>query len=196
MVQRNGPTWRRLNGSPRIHIAREKDLRLGSSRKVRLASRVRSKSREACHKPRDKAGVAAIWAPTHLYAPVPAEDAAAQPPGGQGRHRRHGRRLASPPRRPDIGRNRHRAHHRHSPARDLQPGAGAAITVFLVISGFLAAGGFGLAAISTLSWIYRYVTGKKPPGAEQLDTARDKLASKAREMKEMAEQYTTGSQTS
>ncbi|KAL2248554.1 UNVERIFIED_CONTAM: Oleosin [Sesamum indicum] len=72
----------------------------------------------------------------------------------------------------------------------------AAITVFLVISGFVASGGFGLAAISMLSWIYRYVTGKKPPGAEQLDTARDKLASKAREMKEMAEQYTTGSQTS
>ncbi|KAI3471015.1 hypothetical protein Pfo_027678 [Paulownia fortunei] len=72
----------------------------------------------------------------------------------------------------------------------------AAITIFLVVSGFLASGGFGVAAISVLTWIYRYVTGKKPPGAEQLDTAREKVAGKAREMKDKAEQYTTGSQTS
>lgn len=76
----------------------------------------------------------------------------------------------------------------------------AAITVFLLISGFLASGGFGIAALSVLSWIYRYVTGKKPPGAEQLDQARQKLAYKAREMKDRAEQYgqqhVAGSQTS
>ncbi|KAG8381575.1 hypothetical protein BUALT_Bualt06G0135800 [Buddleja alternifolia] len=64
----------------------------------------------------------------------------------------------------------------------------AVITMFMIASGFMASGGFGVAAISVLSWIYRYVTGKHPMGADQLDTARDKLASKAREMKGMAEQ--------
>lgn len=31
----------------------------------------------------------------------------------------------------------------------------AAISIFLIISGFLASGGFGVAALSVLSWIYR-----------------------------------------
>ncbi|PON92436.1 Oleosin [Trema orientale] len=65
----------------------------------------------------------------------------------------------------------------------------AVITVGLIITGFLASGGFGVAAITVLSWIYRYVTGKHPPGADQLDQARHKLASKAREMKDKAEQF-------
>ncbi|KAA8539757.1 hypothetical protein F0562_026449 [Nyssa sinensis] len=65
----------------------------------------------------------------------------------------------------------------------------AAITVFLLLSGFLASGGFGVAAVTVLSWIYRYVTGRHPPGADQLDQARMKLASKAREMKDKAEQF-------
>ncbi|KAI8030396.1 Oleosin 1 [Camellia lanceoleosa] len=65
----------------------------------------------------------------------------------------------------------------------------AAITECLLIMGFLASGGFGVAGISVLSWIYRYVTGKHPPGADQLDQARTKLASKAREMKDRAEQF-------
>ncbi|XP_065872549.1 oleosin Cor a 13-like [Euphorbia lathyris] len=45
----------------------------------------------------------------------------------------------------------------------------AVITVGLIITGFLASGGFGVAAISVLSWLYRYVTGKHPPGADSLD---------------------------
>ncbi|XP_065871863.1 oleosin Cor a 13-like [Euphorbia lathyris] len=75
----------------------------------------------------------------------------------------------------------------------------AVITVGLIITGFLASGGFGVAAISVLSWIYRYVTGKHPPGADSLDQARMKLAGKAREMKDRAEQFgqqVTGTQTS
>lgn len=68
----------------------------------------------------------------------------------------------------------------------------AAVTAFLVASGFLASGGFGVAAFSVLSWIYRYVTGKRPVGAEQLD-AREKVAGKARDVKDKAQQYTTGS---
>lgn len=65
----------------------------------------------------------------------------------------------------------------------------AVITVALLTMGFLASGGFGVAAVTVLSWIYRYVTGKHPPGAEQIDHARMKLASKAREMKDRAEQF-------
>ncbi|GFQ01041.1 oleosin 1 [Phtheirospermum japonicum] len=65
----------------------------------------------------------------------------------------------------------------------------AVITMFMLGSGFLASGGFGVAALSVLSWIYRYMTGKHPMGADQLDTARTKLASKAREMKDKAEQF-------
>lgn len=69
----------------------------------------------------------------------------------------------------------------------------AAVTAFLVASGFLASGGFGVAALSVLSWIYRYVTGKRPVGAEQLEAAREKVAGKARDVKDKAQQYTTGS---
>ncbi|KAF2315840.1 hypothetical protein P3X46_023630 [Hevea brasiliensis] len=75
----------------------------------------------------------------------------------------------------------------------------AVIAVGLIITGFLTSGGFGVAAISILSWIYRYVTGKKPPGAESLDQARMKLTGKAREIKDRAEQFgqhATGQQTS
>ncbi|KAG7966287.1 hypothetical protein I3843_08G042900 [Carya illinoinensis] len=65
----------------------------------------------------------------------------------------------------------------------------AVIAAALIILGFLASGGFGVAAVTVLSWIYRYVTGRQPPGAEQIDQARMKLASKAREMKDRAEQF-------
>ncbi|KAK6933424.1 Oleosin [Dillenia turbinata] len=65
----------------------------------------------------------------------------------------------------------------------------AAIAVFLLFSGFLAAGGFGVAALTVLSWIYRYVTGKHPPGADRIDEVRQKMAGKAKEMREKAEQF-------
>nr|ASZ84486.1 oleosin1 [Buglossoides arvensis] len=65
----------------------------------------------------------------------------------------------------------------------------AALTVFLLVTGFLISGGFGVAAVSVLSWIYRYVTGKHPVGADSLDQAKNTLAGKAREMKDKAEQF-------
>ncbi|KAK4749675.1 hypothetical protein SAY87_027124 [Trapa incisa] len=65
----------------------------------------------------------------------------------------------------------------------------AVFAVTLLTMGFLASGGFGLAAVTVLSWIYRYLTGKHPPGADQINHARMKLASKAREMKDRAEQF-------
>lgn len=33
----------------------------------------------------------------------------------------------------------------------------AAVALFLIFSGFLASGGFGVAAVTVLSWIYRYI---------------------------------------
>jgi uncharacterized membrane protein len=62
----------------------------------------------------------------------------------------------------------------------------AVITVALLTTGFTASGGFGVAALSVLFWIYRYVTGKHPMGADQLDNARVKLARKAQEIKDRA----------
>ncbi|XP_047306322.1 oleosin L-like [Impatiens glandulifera] len=74
----------------------------------------------------------------------------------------------------------------------------ATITAFLIMLGFVASCGFGMAALAVLSWMYKYINGQHPPGADQLDNARMKLAGKAREMKERAEQFRqqhiTGSQ--
>ncbi|XP_077242355.1 oleosin L-like [Tasmannia lanceolata] len=68
----------------------------------------------------------------------------------------------------------------------------ATITIFLIIAGLLSSGGFGIAGMSVMSWIYKYLTGKRPPGSEQLEQARMRLASKARDMKDRAEQYGRG----
>eukprot|EP00257_Ricinus_communis_P003867 XP_002516493.2 oleosin 1 [Ricinus communis] len=65
----------------------------------------------------------------------------------------------------------------------------AAIVVFLVCSGFFFSGGCGLAAIMSLTWMYKYLTGKHPPGADKLDYARGQIARKAHDMKERAKEY-------
>ncbi|WOG84061.1 hypothetical protein DCAR_0103241 [Daucus carota subsp. sativus] len=67
----------------------------------------------------------------------------------------------------------------------------AGIVVCLVTAGFLFSGTCGVAAISLLSWIYNYVSGKHPPGSDQLDYARSRIANKARDMKERAQEYGT-----
>ncbi|XP_050213536.1 oleosin Ara h 15.0101-like [Mercurialis annua] len=65
----------------------------------------------------------------------------------------------------------------------------AAIVIFLVICGFFFSGGCGLAAIMALTWMYNYMTGKHPPGADQLDYARGQIARKAQDMKDRAKEY-------
>ncbi|XVF48611.1 hypothetical protein PTKIN_Ptkin03bG0204000 [Pterospermum kingtungense] len=65
----------------------------------------------------------------------------------------------------------------------------AAIATFLAITGFLFSGGCGVAAITVLTWMYNYVQGKHPLGADQLDYARDMLSSTARNMSEKAKEY-------
>ncbi|KAG0472830.1 hypothetical protein HPP92_014263 [Vanilla planifolia] len=64
----------------------------------------------------------------------------------------------------------------------------AAIALSLIAFGFVTSGGFGLAALSVLSWMYNYMTGKQPVGAEQIEQARARIASKARDIKESAQQ--------
>ncbi|XP_022736886.1 oleosin 1-like [Durio zibethinus] len=64
------------------------------------------------------------------------------------------------------------------------------IAAALLVTGFVASGGFSVAAIFVLSWIYRYLTGRNPPGVAQLEYALMKLASKAREIKDKAEELT------
>ncbi|KAF9624277.1 hypothetical protein IFM89_009185 [Coptis chinensis] len=69
----------------------------------------------------------------------------------------------------------------------------AIITVVLIIGGFVTSGGFGIGAITALKWMYDYIKGRHPTGADQLDQARHKLASKARDIKEFGQQQLTGS---
>nr|AFR46652.1 oleosin1 [Plukenetia volubilis] len=65
----------------------------------------------------------------------------------------------------------------------------ATIVVFLVTCGFFFSGSCGLAAIMVLTWMYNYLTGKHPPGADRLDYARGQIARKAHDMKERAKEY-------
>ncbi|CAI9093595.1 OLC1v1029137C1 [Oldenlandia corymbosa var. corymbosa] len=65
----------------------------------------------------------------------------------------------------------------------------AAILFFLTTVGLLFSSGCAVAAIAALTWIYNYVAGKNPPGADQLDYARMKIASTARDVTEKAKEY-------
>ncbi|KAJ9168266.1 hypothetical protein P3X46_019814 [Hevea brasiliensis] len=65
----------------------------------------------------------------------------------------------------------------------------AGIVVFLVTTGFFFSGGCGLMAIMALTWMYNYLTGKHPPGADKLDYARGQIPRKAHDMKERAKEY-------
>ncbi|KAJ0239761.1 Oleosin 18.5 kDa [Hirschfeldia incana] len=65
----------------------------------------------------------------------------------------------------------------------------ALITVAMLITGFLSSGGFGIAAITVFSWIYKYATGEHPQGSDKLDSARMKLGGKFQDMKDRAQYY-------
>ena len=72
----------------------------------------------------------------------------------------------------------------------------AVITIALISLGFMAFGGFGLAAIIVIGWIYRYLTGKQPVDADQLDSGSYKVMNKAKEMKDDGLQQVSGTQRS
>lgn len=63
------------------------------------------------------------------------------------------------------------------------------IVLLLTTVGFLSAGGFGIAALSSLSWIINYMRGKHPPGADKVDYARQRISSKAKDVKDRAGGY-------
>ncbi|KAI3468166.1 hypothetical protein Pfo_024829 [Paulownia fortunei] len=64
----------------------------------------------------------------------------------------------------------------------------AVAALCLVATGFMFSGGCLAAALAVIAWIYRYVTGKHPLGADQLDYLRKMIASKARDVKERAKE--------
>ncbi|XP_065006646.1 oleosin L-like [Musa acuminata AAA Group] len=64
----------------------------------------------------------------------------------------------------------------------------AAIVVLLLAAGFLASGGLGVAALAVLWWMYKDLTGKQPPGVELLEQVRQRLVSKARDIRESLQQ--------
>ncbi|RWR73575.1 oleosin 1 [Cinnamomum micranthum f. kanehirae] len=65
----------------------------------------------------------------------------------------------------------------------------AAIVMLLVAAVFLSAGGFVVATLSVLAWIYSYATGKHPGGSEQLYHATKALKRKAKVMRDKAREY-------
>lgn len=65
----------------------------------------------------------------------------------------------------------------------------AAIVLFLVTAGFLFSGSCGAASVASLTWIYRYVSGKHPVGSNQLDYARMKLSDTAGAITGKAKEY-------
>ncbi|KFK32534.1 hypothetical protein AALP_AA6G255700 [Arabis alpina] len=67
----------------------------------------------------------------------------------------------------------------------------AVITTGILTAGFLFSGGYGVAAVTALSWIYRYVTGKHPIGSDRVDYARSMISEKAKELGHYAHAQTT-----
>lgn len=65
----------------------------------------------------------------------------------------------------------------------------ATVVIFLAAIGFVLSGGCSVAGLSMLAWIYNYVAGKHPVGADQQDYGRMKLADTARDLKEKAKMY-------
>ncbi|XP_043698043.1 oleosin G-like [Telopea speciosissima] len=63
-------------------------------------------------------------------------------------------------------------------------------TLLLIgVSGFLSMCGFGVAVVAGLSWMYKYLRGRHPPGSDSLDYARRRLADTAYHVKDYAREY-------
>ncbi|KAG0449860.1 hypothetical protein HPP92_027077 [Vanilla planifolia] len=60
----------------------------------------------------------------------------------------------------------------------------ATIAVALIGCGFLVSGGFGLAALTVVLWVYKHFTVKHPAGADQVDKGGAMLAAKGGDIKE------------
>lgn len=60
----------------------------------------------------------------------------------------------------------------------------AAITLFMIVTGFFASGGFGVAAVTVLAWLYRYMTSEQQQSSwgDSWDRDTSKFGSKGRDM--------------
>eukprot|EP00250_Pteridium_aquilinum_P022802 c25725_g1_i1 orf=80-544(-) len=58
--------------------------------------------------------------------------------------------------------------------------------LFFCTAGALVAGGFGVAVLSAVSWIYNYMKGRHPPGSDQVDHARDRIQDAAEQVRRKA----------
>ncbi|PSR96565.1 Oleosin like [Actinidia chinensis var. chinensis] len=65
----------------------------------------------------------------------------------------------------------------------------AAAVFFIAATGFLSMCGFGVVVATALSWIYRYFRGFHPPGSDQFDYARSRMADTATHVKDYAREY-------
>ncbi|GLJ34512.1 hypothetical protein SUGI_0694100 [Cryptomeria japonica] len=61
--------------------------------------------------------------------------------------------------------------------------------LFVAAACLFSAGGFGLAVFSVLSWMYNYLRGRHPPGSDQIDYARMRIADTASHVKDYAREY-------
>ena len=62
----------------------------------------------------------------------------------------------------------------------------AGIVLFLCTAGIVTAGGAGLATLSAVSWLYRYVKGKQPRGSDQVDQVMGRVHETTEHMKHRA----------
>ncbi|KAM7469978.1 hypothetical protein LguiA_008161 [Lonicera macranthoides] len=61
--------------------------------------------------------------------------------------------------------------------------------LFIAIAGFLSVCGSGVAAVTALSWMYRYFRGFHPPGSDRVDYARSRIYDTASHVKDYAREY-------
>uniref|UniRef100_A0ACD5T6Z6 Uncharacterized protein n=2 Tax=Avena sativa TaxID=4498 RepID=A0ACD5T6Z6_AVESA len=64
-----------------------------------------------------------------------------------------------------------------------------ALALFVVGFAALSAAGFAVAALAAATWAYRYLTGRHPVGADQVDRARSRIADTASHVKDYAREY-------
>nr|XP_043613406.1 oleosin L-like [Erigeron canadensis] len=62
----------------------------------------------------------------------------------------------------------------------------AVLTVFMLVSGFMVSGWLGATSMYVFYWLYRYVSGKHPIGADRLDWVRERIAGAAMDVKHKA----------
>ncbi|GLJ34524.1 hypothetical protein SUGI_0694250 [Cryptomeria japonica] len=65
----------------------------------------------------------------------------------------------------------------------------AGALLFVTVAGIFSAGCFALAAFLGVSWFYNYLNGRHPPGSDQVDYARMRIAHTASHVKDYAKGY-------